>query len=135
MRKTLLSAVLILAMAGPAMAQYAPGSIGNGGRMPETMSPGALPPPPTMPPPAPSPSPTSWGARYPNTESLSRDRIQSQGYRVDTITRQNNGSWKAQTTRDVVDWNKQGVPSKVTVYPDGRIIEQREPSPPSNPRP
>jgi hypothetical protein len=119
----------ILLLATPAWAQYAPGSIGNGGRMPETMSPGALPPPPTMPAPStPSRAPTaSYGARYPNTESLARDRIQSEGYRVNRITPQNNGSWKADTSRDAVPTRPQGVPSKITIFPDGRILEERVP--------
>src|SRR5215510_1733180 len=102
--RTILITALLIALAAPAMAQLPPGSIGNGGRMPETMSPGALPPPPTMPAPSvstPAPS-ASYGGRYPNTESLSRDRIQSEGYNVRSITRQNNGSWKADVTRDPV---------------------------------
>ena len=127
MRTILVTALVIVTLATPAMAQYAPGSIGNGGRMPETMSPGALPPPPTLPAPSistPAPS-ASWGGRYPNTESLTRDRIQSEGYRVKSITRENNGSWKADVTRDPVPTRPKGVPSKVTVYPDGRVVEER----------
>ena len=97
--------------------------------MPETMSPGALPPPPTIVAPStPAPQPSaSYGGRYPNTESLSRDRIESQGYRVRKITPQNDGSWKADATRDPVPTRPKGVPSKVTVYPDGRIVEERQP--------
>ena len=127
MRSFLIAALAVVTFATPAMAQYAPGSIGNGGRMPETMSPGALPPPPTMPAPSistPAPS-ASYGGRYPNTESLSRDRIQSEGYRVRKITPQNDGSWKADVSRDPVPTRPKGVPSKVTVYPDGRIVEER----------
>jgi hypothetical protein len=127
MRTLLVTALLIATLATPALAQYAPGSIGNGGRMPETMSPGALPPPPAMPAPSistPAPS-ASYGGRYPNTESLSRDRIQSEGYRVKNMTRQNDGSWKADVSRDPVPTRPKGVPSKVTVYPDGRIVEER----------
>ena len=127
MRTVLVATLLIATLATPAMAQYAPGSIGNGGRMPETMSPGALPPPPSMPAPSistPAPS-ASYGGRYPNTESLSRDRIQSEGYRVQKMTRQNDGSWKADVSRDPVPTRPKGVPSKVTVYPDGRIVEER----------
>jgi hypothetical protein len=127
MRTILLAALAIVALATPAAAQYAPGSIGNGGRMPETMSPGALPPPPTLPAPSistPAPS-ASYGGRYPNTESLSRDRIQSEGYRVKNMTRQNDGSWKADVSRDAVPTRPKGVPSKITVYPDGRVIEER----------
>ena len=125
--RSILTALVIATLATPAMAQYAPGSIGNGGRMPETMSPGALPPPPTMPAPSvstPAPS-ASYGGRYPDTESLSRDRILSEGYRVKNITRQNDGSWKADVTRDPVPTRPKGVPSKITVYPDGRIVEDR----------
>lgn len=106
--------------------------------MPETMSPGALPPPPTPPPLPPLASPSSsnsssssssssYGGRYPNTESLSRERIQSEGYRVQQITPQNNGSWKAETSRNAVPTRPQGVPSKVTIFPDGRIVEERVP--------
>ena len=127
MRTFLVTALVIVTLATPALAQYAPGSIGNGGRMPETMSPGALPPPPTMPAPSvstPAPS-ASYGGRYPNTESLSRDRIQSEGYRVRKITPQNDGSWKADVTRDPVPTRPTGVPSKITVFPDGRIVEER----------
>lgn len=119
-------AIPAVALATSALAQYAPGSIGNGGRMPETMSPGALPPPPTIVPSTPAPQPSaSYGGRYPNTESLSRDRIQSEGYRVQSITRQNDGSWNANVTRDPVPTRPKGVPSKVTIYPDGRIVEER----------
>ena len=74
--------------------------------------------------PAPQPS-ASYGGRYPNTESLSRDRIQSEGYRVKNINRQNDGSWKADVSRDPVPTRPKGVPSKVTVFPDGRIVEER----------
>jgi hypothetical protein len=117
---TLLAMVALALLSSPAMAQLVPGSVGNGGRMPETMLPGAMPPPATMPAPSsPSPPPSaSYGNRYPNTESLSRDRIESQGYRVQRITPQSNGSWKAETRRD-------GVPSRVIIYPDGRQVEER----------
>ena len=129
MRTILVTALAIVSLATPALAQYAPGSIGNGGRMPETMSPGALPPPPTMPAPSvstPAPS-ASYGGRYPNTESLSRERIESEGYRVRKITPQNDGSWKADATRDPVPTRPKGVPTKITIYPDGRILEERTP--------
>ena len=129
MRTLLVAALLISTLATPALAQYAPGSIGNGGRMPETMSPGALPPPPTISAPSvstPAPS-ASYGGRYPNTESLSRERIQSEGYRVQKITPQNDGSWKADATRNAVPTRPKGVPSKITIYPDGRIVEERTP--------
>lgn len=95
--------------------------------MPETMSPGALPPPPT-PTPSPSIAPSaSYGGSYPNTQSLSRERIESQGYRVQRITPQINGSWKADATRDAVPTRPAGVPTKVTIFPDGRILEERTP--------
>jgi hypothetical protein len=128
MRYYLLVPLLIIAATG-AQAQYAPGSAGNAGRMPETMSPGALPPPPTITPPSSPAQPpaTSYGSRYPNTESFARDRVQSRGYQVDTITRQNNGSWKAEATRDAVPTRPQGVPSRIIIYPDGRVVEEREP--------
>jgi hypothetical protein len=126
--KSLLAIGLALAaVPGSAMAQYAPGSIGNGGRMPETMSPGALAPPPTPSLPPPGTPASSLGARYPDTESLSRARIESQGYRVDRLSRGNNGAWRAETRRDAVPTRPLGVPSKVTIYPDGRVVEEREP--------
>jgi hypothetical protein len=129
MRTILVTALAIVTLATPAFAQYAPGSIGNGGRMPETMSPGALPPPPSMPAPSfstPAPS-ASYGGRYPNTESLSRDRVQSEGYRVQRITPQNDGSWKANVSRDPVPTRPKGVPSSITIYPDGRTVEDHQP--------
>ena len=138
MRTRLLLALAFVIVAGhPALAQYAPGSIGNGGRMPETMSPGASPPPPAMSyPSTPAARPSaSYGGSYPNTETLSRDRIESQGYKVERITPQNNGSWKAETSRNAVPTRPQGVPSKVTIYPDGRIVEEREPLTVNPPRP
>jgi hypothetical protein len=137
MRAPLLFALAFVTVATPALAQYAPGSIGNGGRMPETMSPGALPPPPTMSAPsAPvAPPSASYGGRYPNTETLSRDRVESQGYQVQRITPQNDGSWKADATRDPVPTRPQGVPSKITIFPDGRILEEREPLGVNPPRP
>ncbi len=124
MRPFLIALALIVSTM-PAFAQMAPGSIGNGGRMPETMSPGALPPPPasiqrsTSSPPA-----TSLGSQYPNTQSLTRDRIESQGYTVRKLTPQNDGSWRANVSRDPVPTRPKGVPSKVTIYPDGRMVEE-----------
>jgi hypothetical protein len=118
MKRTLLALILIAA-AGTAYAQR--GQIGDGGRMPETMFPGAQ-PPTSMP----EPRMSAPVERYPNTESLSRDRIESQGYRVDGMTQQNDGSWQAGATRDAVPTRPQGVPTKVTVFPDGRTLEERE---------
>ena len=95
----------------------------------------SLPPPPTLSAPAPVAPSASYGSRYPNTESYARDRIESQGYRVEQITPQNNGSWKAETSRNAVPTRPQGEPSKVTIYPDGRIVEEREPLTVNPPRP
>ena len=69
------------------------------------------------------------------TEGQAKSRIESQGYRVERITPQNNGSWKAETSRDAVPTRPQGEPSKVTIYPDGRIVEEREPLTVNPPRP
>src|SRR5262244_2682299 len=77
-------------------------------------------------PPAPAPAPsTSLGARYPNTESMARDRVESRGYQVDRMTRQLDGSWKADASRDAVPTRPLGVPSRVIIYPDGRVVEER----------
>ena len=118
MKGTLLAFALI-AIASTAHAQR--GQIGDGGRLPETMFPGAQ--PPTS---IPEPRMSAPLERYPNTESLSRDRIESQGYRVDGMTQQNDGSWQAGATRDAVPTRPQGVPTKVTIFPDGRTLEERE---------
>ena len=82
MRTFLLTTILLAATIGAAEARgghgfigMPPGSIGNAGRMPETMSPGALPPPPTISAPStrtPAPS-ASYGARYPDTETFAHD--------------------------------------------------------------
>src|SRR5260370_25915017 len=79
MRTFLLTAILLAAATGAAEARgghgfigMPPGSIGNAGRMAETMSSGALPPPPTISAPSartPAPS-ASYGARYPDTETF-----------------------------------------------------------------
>ncbi|MDP2333492.1 MAG: hypothetical protein Q8M19_22675 [Reyranella sp.] len=70
------------------------------------------------------PGGTSAGARYPNTESLARDRVQSQGYKVQRLEQRNDGSWKADATRDPVPTRPRGVPTKVTILPDGRMLEE-----------
>ncbi len=97
---------------------------GQFGRMPETMLPSQQ--PPTTMPPSPSvpPGGTSAGARYPNTESLGRDRIQSQGYKVERMSPQVDRAWKADVTRDAVPTRPRGTPSKVTILPDGRMLEE-----------
>ncbi len=106
--------------AGPASAQLVPGSIGNGGRMPDTMSPGALPPPPVAPPaPVMAPPPPQ-----PNTYSLNRDRLENQGYRVQRLQQENDESWRARVARDPVPTRPQGVPKRVTIHPNGQIIEE-----------
>lgn len=123
MQKSLLflgCGLAIVAFAGAASAQLVPGSIGSGGRMPETMSPGALPPPPVAPPaPVMAPPPPQ-----PNTFSLNRDRLENQGYRVQRLDQQNDGSWRAKVTRDPVPTRPQGVPKRVTIHPNGQIIEE-----------
>jgi hypothetical protein len=110
----------IVVFSGPASAQLVPGSIGNGGRMPDTMSPGALPPPPVAPP-APVMAPP---APQPNTYSLNRDRLENQGYRVQRLDQQNDGSWRAKVTRDPAPTRPRGVPKRVTIHPNGQIIEE-----------
>ena len=112
--------VVALVGASTAFAQLPPGSIGNAGRMPDTMSPGALPPPPT-PGPAPVMAPP---APYPNTQSMTRDRIQSQDYRVQRLQQRPDGSWKADVTRDATPTRPLGVPKKVTILPNGQMLEE-----------
>lgn len=123
MQKSLLflgCGLAIVSFAGAAFSQLVPGSIGNGGRMPDTMSPGALPPPPVAPPaPVMAPPPPQ-----PNTFSLNRDRLENQGYRVQRLDQQNDGSWRANVTRDPVPTRPQGVPKRVTIHPNGQIIEE-----------
>lgn len=123
MRSTLLTlafGVALVAAADTAFAQLVPGSIGNGGRMPDTMSPGALPPPPVAPP-APVMAPP---APQPNTYSLQRDRLENQGYKVQRLEQENDGSWRAKVSRDAVPTRPQGVPKKVTIHPNGQMIEE-----------
>ena len=120
MRTTLLALVLI-AVSGTAFAQPMPG---QAGMMPQTMLPSQQ-PATTMPPSASvPPGGTSAGARYPNTQSLSTDRIQSQGYKVERITPEVDRSWKAQTSRDAVPTRPRGTPSKVTILPNGQMLEE-----------
>lgn len=123
MRPTLLTlafGIALIAAAGTGFAQLVPGSIGNGGRMPDTMSPGALPPPPVAPP-APVMAPP---APQPNTYSLQRDRLENQGYRVQRLEERNDGSWRAKVSRDSVPTRPQGVPKRVTIHPNGQMIEE-----------
>ena len=120
MRSPLLAPSLLaalLGLAGAAAAQVNPS-------LPPVTSIGSQ--APSMPAPAPSvpPGGTSAGARYPNTESLTRDRIQSQGYKVQRLEPRNDGSWKAETRRDAVPTRPRGVPTKVTILPDGRMLEE-----------
>jgi hypothetical protein len=123
MRRALIAlacGISLVAAAGTASGQLVPGSIGNGGRMPDTMSPGALPPPPVAPP-APVMAPP---APQPNTYSLQRDRLENQGYRVQRLEEKNDGSWRARVTRDPVPTRPQGVPKRVTIHPNGQVIEE-----------
>jgi hypothetical protein len=120
MKHTFLAVILILA-AGAAHAQAGRGQIGNAGRLPETMSPGFQ-PPTSMP----SPTPIAPTSRYPGTQSLSQDRIESQGYHVQNIQPQNDGSFSAGASRDAVPTRPQGVPSRITIFPDGHMVEERE---------
>lgn len=123
MRSTLPAFVLVMtvvAAADTANGQLVPGSIGNGGRMPDTMSPGALPPPPVAPP-APVMAPP---ASQPSSYSLQRDQLQNQGYRVQRLEQRNDGSWRANVTRDPVPTRPQGVPKRVTIHPNGQIVEE-----------
>ena len=78
-------------------------------------------------PPAPTPGPPVQQVQpYPNTESFARDRIQSQGYKVQRIERQVDGAWKAEGSRvpPLTPPLQQRVPSKVTIFPDGRMLEE-----------
>lgn len=123
LRSTLVAPVLLaaaLAVASPAAAQLPPGSAGNAGRMPETMSPGALPPPP-LPQAAPVMAPP---APQPNTQSLARDRVQNQGYTVRRVEPRPDGSWKVDATRDRTPTRPQGYPKSITIHPDGRQTEE-----------
>lgn len=120
MRIPLLASVLI-ATAGAAVAQNMAQL--NPGLPPVTSIGSQAPVQPALPPTVP-PGGTSAGARYPDTQSLARDRVQSQGYKVQRLEQRNDGSWKAETTRDSVPTRPGGVPTKVTILPDGRILEE-----------
>lgn len=120
MRIPLLAPALLVALvatAGAAVAQI------NSSLPPVTSIGSQAPTQPALPPTVP-PGGTSAGARYPNTESLARDRVQSQGYKVQRMEQRNDGSWKAGTTRDAVPTRPKGVPTKVTILPDGRMLEE-----------
>ena len=120
MRLPLLAPALFLALIGAAGAAVAQGH-------PPGTTPPAFQPPLTVPAPAAvPPGGSAAGARYPNTESLSRDRVQSQGYKVQRMEQRNDGSWKAKTSRDAVPTRPQGTPGKVIVRPDGGIVEKKE---------
>src|SRR5262245_40381552 len=94
--RTILAFALLTASisaSAPARAQQVFGVANNAGRLPATMMPGSQ-PLPTMPAPSGPITPPiglsnsatgsySAGSRYPDTETLSRYRIESQGYRVD----------------------------------------------------
>jgi len=116
MRIPLLALVLIT-VAGASVAQV------NSSLPPVTSIGSQAPAQPALPPTAP-PGGTSAGARYPDTQSLARDRVQSQGYKVQRMEQRNDGSWKAETTRDAVPTRPRGVPTKVTILPDGRMLEE-----------
>lgn len=116
MRSPLLALVFV-ALAGSAGAQV-------DHRFPGASSGQFTPPPPPLPPAVPP-----GGApiqAYPNTESFARDRIQSQGYKVQRIERQVDGAWKADATRipPLSPPQQQRVPTKVTIFPDGRMLEE-----------
>ena len=117
---TLATGMALIVTTGTAFGQLVPGSIGNGGRMPDTMSPGALAPPPVAPP-APVMAPP---APQPNTYSLNRDRLEGQGYKVQRLEQNNDGSWRARVSRDAVPTRPQGVPKRVTIHPNGQVIEE-----------
>lgn len=124
MRRLLLAPALLVALllplvatSGAAMAQLNPS-------LPPVTSIGSQAPvQPALPPTVP-PGGTSAGAAYPNTQSLARDRVQSQGYKVQRMEPRNDGTWKADATRDPVPTRPKGVPTKVTILPDGRMLEE-----------
>jgi len=118
LKRTVLALTLI-AIASAAHAQR--GHIGDGGRMPETMFPGAQ-PPTSMP----EPRMSTPVERYPNTESLSQDRIESQGYRVDGMTQQNDGSWRADASRNAVRRGPKACRARSRSSPTAGMLEERE---------
>lgn len=121
MRSPLLAPALLAALIGAAGVAWAQ----HPANVPFGTSPAQLAPPaPPAPTPGPPPGGTSAGARYPNTESLARDRVQSQGYKVQRLEQKNDGSWKADTTRNAVPTRPRGVPTKVTILPDGRMLQE-----------
>lgn len=120
MRIPLLAPAVVVAMiatSGAAVAQLNPS-------LPPVTSIGSQAPvQPALPPTVP-PGGTSAGAAYPNSQSLARDRVQSQGYKVQRMEQRNDGSWKVDATRDPVPTRPSGVPTKVTILPDGRMLEE-----------
>ena len=117
--KRILLVLGLIAVTGTAHAQR--GQSGEGSRLPEAMFPGAQSPASIL-----KPRMSAPLERYANTESLSRDRIESQGYRADGMTQQNDGPWQAGGTRDAAPTRPAGVPTKVMGFPDGRTLEERE---------
>ena len=113
MRIPLLALVLTIGFVGAASAQI-------DHRFPGASSGQFAPPAP----PAPTPGPPVQA--YPNTESFARDRVQSQGYKVQRVERQVDGAWKADATRvpALAPPLQQRVPRKVTIFPDGRMLEE-----------
>ena len=63
-------------------------------------------------------------APQPNTYSLNRDRLEGQGYKVQRLEQNNDGSWRARVSRDAVPTRPQGVPKRVTIHPNGQVIEE-----------
>ncbi|MBV8186766.1 MAG: hypothetical protein JO339_05955 [Alphaproteobacteria bacterium] len=120
MTKTTRVLIVLTMIAAGGVAHAQRGSVGDGGRMPETMFPGVQ-PAPSMPEPRSRPV-----ERYPDTESYARDSMQSKGYHVDDMTHLDDGSWRAEGTRNAVPTRPQGVPTKITIFPDGTRLEERE---------
>ncbi len=108
-----LLALALIGLAGAVQAQ-----VDN--RFPGASSGQFAPPPPPAPTPGPAVQP------YPNTESFARDRIQSQGYKVQRMERQVDGAWKADAVRvpRLAPPQQQRVPNKITIFPDGTMVEE-----------